>query len=64
LFSFNIGVELGQFASIAVVLGAIALAKRIAVPQFMTRYAIPTVTFAIGTLAAFRFVERVVAFMP
>jgi hypothetical protein len=30
LFSFNVGVELGQLAFIAVVLGAIAVAKRIA----------------------------------
>jgi hydrogenase/urease accessory protein HupE len=63
LFSFNVGVELGQLAFIAVVLGAIAIAKRIAIPPFVTRYAYPIATFAIGTLAAFWFVGRVAAFV-
>jgi hypothetical protein len=30
----------------------------------MARYARPAVTYAIGTLAAFWFVERVAAFLP
>jgi hydrogenase/urease accessory protein HupE len=64
LFSFNVGVELGQLAFIAVVLGAIAFARLIRMPSFVTRYAYPTATFAIGTLAAFWFVERVAAFAP
>jgi hydrogenase/urease accessory protein HupE len=64
LLSFNVGVELGQLAFISVVLGIIAVARRIAMPAFMTRYAYPTATFAIGMLAAFWFVGRVAAFGP
>jgi hydrogenase/urease accessory protein HupE len=64
LLSFNVGVEVGQLAFIAVVLGLITVAQRIAIPSFMNRYAYPAATFAIGTLAAFWFVERVAMFVP
>ncbi|MET0917619.1 MAG: HupE/UreJ family protein [Burkholderiales bacterium] len=64
LFSFNVGVELGQLAFIAVVLGLIAVARRAAIPSFITRHAYPAATVAIGSLAAFWFVERVAAFVP
>ncbi|GEO16297.1 HupE/UreJ family protein [Microvirga aerophila] len=62
LFSFNLGVELGQLAFIAVVLGAIALARRLPLPTAVGRYALPCATYAIGGLAAFWFVERVAGF--
>ncbi len=64
LFSFNVGVELGQLAFIAAVLGVIVVGRRIAIPTFITRYAHATATFAIGTLAAFWCVQRVAAFVP
>jgi hydrogenase/urease accessory protein HupE len=62
LFAFNAGVELGQLAFIAGVLGVVALARRVSLPIVMTRYAYPAVTFGIGMLATFWFVERVAAF--
>ena len=62
LFSFNVGVELGQLAFIAVVLGVIALARRLPLPVVAERYARPATTYALGGLAAFWFVERVAGF--
>jgi hydrogenase/urease accessory protein HupE len=63
LFSFNVGVEVGQLAFIAAVLTFIAAAKRIALPVWVTRNAYPATTFVIGALAAFWFVERVAGFV-
>jgi hydrogenase/urease accessory protein HupE len=62
LFSFNVGVEFGQLAFIAVVLGVIALARRLPLPVPVERYALPATTYALGGLAAFWFVERVGGF--
>lgn len=62
LFTFNVGVEIGQLAFIGAVLGAIALAKRIKVTAIFDRYALPTATYTIGALAAFWFIERLMAF--
>jgi hydrogenase/urease accessory protein HupE len=62
LFSFNVGVEVGQLAFIAVVLGMIALARRLPLPVPVERYALPATTYALGGLAAFWFVERVAGF--
>ena len=62
LFAFNAGVELGQLAFIAVVLGAIALARRARVPAEVARHALPVTAHAIGILAAFWFFERLAAF--
>jgi hydrogenase/urease accessory protein HupE len=62
LFSFNVGVELGQLAFIAAVLGAMALARRLPLPVLAERYAVPATTYALGGLAAFWFVERVAGF--
>ena len=62
LFTFNLGVELGQLAFIAVVLGVMALARRLPLPTAVGRYALPCATYAIGGLAAFWFVERVAGF--
>ena len=57
LLFFNVGVEIGQLAFVAVLLVVAALFRRIApqqVPQGAT-----AVAFAIGTLAAFWTIERV-----
>jgi hydrogenase/urease accessory protein HupE len=62
LFSFNVGVELGQLAFIAAVLAAMALARRLPLPVLAERYAVPATTYALGGLAAFWFVERVAGF--
>jgi hydrogenase/urease accessory protein HupE len=63
LLFFNVGVELGQLAFVAVVLGAAALAKRLRLPPLLARDALPVGTYAIGILAAFWFVERVANFV-
>lgn len=64
LLSFNVGVELGQLAFIGVVLCLIAAGSRASMPPIFPRYAYASATFAIGTLAAFWFIERVAAFAP
>ncbi|OAF11814.1 HupE / UreJ protein [Bradyrhizobium centrolobii] len=62
LFSFNIGVEIGQLIFIGVVLGVLACAKRISVPAMITRGALPIANYAIGSVAAFWFIERLAGF--
>ena len=64
LFAFNVGVELGQLAFIAAVLIALSVARRIPVPGAVSRQAKPIATYAIGSLAAFWFVDRVAGFVP
>ena len=63
LFAFNVGVEIGQLVFIAAVLAALTLARRIPIPDVSQR-ARPVATYAIGSLAAFWFVDRVAAFLP
>jgi hydrogenase/urease accessory protein HupE len=62
LFSFNVGVELGQLAFIAVVLSVTTLARRLRLPDAVGQHALPVAAYGIGGLAAFWFVERVVGF--
>ena len=62
LFAFNVGVELGQLLFIAVVLGLLAAAKRLPLPRPLARHAFPAASYAIGTAAAFWFVERIAEF--
>jgi hydrogenase/urease accessory protein HupE len=62
LFTFNVGVELGQLAFIGVVIGALALVRRISLPTFVVRRALPTAAYGIGTLSAFWLIGRVAAF--
>jgi hydrogenase/urease accessory protein HupE len=62
LFAFNAGVELGQLAFIAVVLGLLALALRITAAASLARYARPAAPYAIGILASFWFFERLARF--
>ncbi len=62
LFAFNVGVETGQLLFIAVVLSLIALLKKLP-------FTAPTGTwrvapYAIGGVAAFWTIERVVSFLP
>ena len=63
LFGFNVGVELGQLAFIASVLALVAVARKVRalgpVADLSARWA----PYAIGSLAAFWFVERVAAFV-
>jgi hydrogenase/urease accessory protein HupE len=62
LLSFNIGVEVGQLAFIAAVLGVMQLAKQFRMPD-MVECRLRTVTaYGVGTVAAFWFVERLAGF--
>ena len=63
LFTFNVGVEIGQLTFIAAVLTALAVARRFPIPARVSLQAQPVATYAIGTLAAFWFVERVAGFL-
>jgi hydrogenase/urease accessory protein HupE len=62
LLSFNVGVELGQLAFIAVVLTAVEAIRRIGTPKFVERHARMATAYAIGILAGFWFLERVAGF--
>lgn len=62
LFAFNVGVETGQLLFIAAVLGSLALVRRIPMPRVVPRHALPVTSYAIGTLAAFWFIERLAGF--
>lgn len=63
LFTFNVGVEIGQLAFIGAVLCVIALARRIKVFSIFDRYALPAASYTIGALAAFWFIERLAGFL-
>jgi hydrogenase/urease accessory protein HupE len=62
LFSFNVGVEVGQLIFIGTVLGLLAGAKRIDFPPVIERHALSVATYAIGTMAAFWFIDRLAGF--
>jgi hydrogenase/urease accessory protein HupE len=61
LFSFNVGVEIGQLMFIAAVLSVLAAARRIHFPGALERRAPLAAAYAIGTIAAFWFIERLTA---
>lgn len=63
LLSFNAGVEIGQLIFIGAVLGLLACVRRITIPARITLGALPVVSYAIGGIAAFWFVERLAAFV-
>jgi hydrogenase/urease accessory protein HupE len=62
LFAFNVGVELGQLAFIAVVLGAMQVAKQLRVPATAAFRLRTATTYLIGTLASFWLIERMTGF--
>jgi len=62
LFTFNLGVEIGQLVFIAAVLALLAAVQRMPVPLSLAHRARPALTYAIGTVAAFWFVERLAGF--
>jgi hydrogenase/urease accessory protein HupE len=62
LFSFNIGVELGQLAFIGVLFSALTAARQIKLPSVIGQRALPAATYGIGILAAFWFFERLAGF--
>ena len=62
LLMFNVGVETGQLLFIAVVLTLIAVLKRM--PFTLPKGAWRVVPYAIGSVAAFWTIERVMSFLP
>ena len=62
LFAFNVGVETGQLIFIAVVLSLIALLKQL--PFTAPKGAWRVAPYAIGSVAAFWTIERVMSFLP
>jgi hydrogenase/urease accessory protein HupE len=62
LFSFNVGVEIGQLVFIAVVFGIMGCAKLIRLPAVFAVRARPVAAYAIGIMAAYWFIERLAGF--
>ncbi len=62
LFSFNVGVEIGQLIFIGAVLGAMICIRRLGVPPKIRQAAIPVTSYAVGSVAAFWFIERLAGF--
>jgi hydrogenase/urease accessory protein HupE len=62
LFAFNVGVEFGQLAFVGVVLGVVTLSRRTGIARRIEHCARPVATYAIGSLAAFWFFERLTRF--
>jgi hydrogenase/urease accessory protein HupE len=62
LFTFNIGVELGQLAFIAVVLGVVRLAKQCPIPSIVERRLRTVTAYGVGMVAAFWFIERLTGY--
>lgn len=62
LLSFNVGVELGQLSFVAAVLAAYFLMMRLPLPGRVIQYARPAAYYAIGTLSAFWFFDRLWGF--
>jgi hypothetical protein len=60
LLFFNVGVEIGQLAFIAGVLGVLALVRRIALPVPAWSWRVPA--YAIGSLAAYWTITRLAVF--
>jgi hydrogenase/urease accessory protein HupE len=62
LLSFNVGVELGQLSFVAAVLAAYFVMMRLRLPKRVIQYARPAAYYAIGTLSAFWFFDRLLGF--
>lgn len=58
LFAFNVGIELGQLAFVAVVLAAMVALRALPVPWPRWAPALPA--YAIGSLAVYWFIERLI----
>lgn len=62
LFSFNVGVELGQLTFIGIVFSVVAIANRVRLISVIGHRALPATTYGIGILAAFWFFQRLAGF--
>ncbi len=63
LLTFNIGVEAGQLAFIAVVLGVMRLANQLRIPEIVECRLRTVTAYGVGIAAAFWFVERLTGFL-
>jgi hydrogenase/urease accessory protein HupE len=63
LFSFNVGVELGQLAFVGTVLVLRSALLRLPIPTRVVRQAQPIACYAIGTLSAYWFFDRLSGFL-
>jgi hypothetical protein len=62
LLAFNVGVECGQLAFVLALFGVVAIVKGLRVGARAERYARRAAPYAIGTLAAFWFFDRLTRF--
>jgi len=62
LFTFNVGVEVGQLAFIATVLGVMQLARQVQISTIAEFQLRTVAAYGVGTVAAFWFVERLARF--
>jgi hydrogenase/urease accessory protein HupE len=62
LLTFNVGVEVGQLAFIAVVLGVIQSAKQLRMPAIVESRLRTLTAYGVGAVAAFWFIERLAGF--
>jgi hydrogenase/urease accessory protein HupE len=62
LLAFNIGVEVGQLAFIAAVLGVMQLAKQFRIPDVVEGRLRTVTAYGVGVVAAFWFIERLAGF--
>jgi hypothetical protein len=62
LFTFNVGVEVGQLTFIAAVLGVMQLGKQVQISGILANRLRTVMTYGVGTVAAFWFVERLAGF--
>ena len=60
LVSFNVGVELGQLAVVVVLVGAVALARRLVGDRIRGAHIHRAACYLLGALAAWWLLERVV----
>jgi hydrogenase/urease accessory protein HupE len=63
LFTFNLGVEVGQLIFIGVILGLLAAARQFRPTPILERRVHFGTTYGIGALAAFWFIERLAGFV-
>jgi hypothetical protein len=68
LLMFNVGVEIGQIAFVCAVLAVIFVVRQLRIPALpgpaLRRAVAPVPIYAIGGLAAFWTIERVMSFLP
>lgn len=62
LFTFNLGVECGQLLFIAGIFAIVGLARTLWLPRIAIQFSRPIVTYVVGAVATFWFLERLAVF--